>query len=135
MGHLRSAEGTALWGCALPLSPNKKGLGHMGKTTSQNLNLSVETPLFSPQLCEASGAEELRRDGAGGRIPLETHSVPILLSGATSTPYQALSSGWSLPGTIWFSCICSGGKKQRGKAYQDESGSVGATGPLSLGGN
>lgn len=107
----------------------------MGKTTSQNLNLSVEMPLFSPQLCEASGAEELRRDGAGGRIPLETHSVPILLSGATSTPYQAPLSGWSLPGTILFSCICSGGKKQRGKAHQDESGSVGAAGPLSLGGS
>lgn len=90
MGHLRLARGTALWGYALPPTSNKKGLGHGKDDTSQNL--SVETPVFSPQLCTASAAEDLRRHGAEGRVALETHLVHTLLMGVEAGPTR-LSSG------------------------------------------
>ena len=67
VGHLRSAGGTALWGYALPPTLNKKGLGRGRDKTSKNL--SVETPVLSPQLCAASAAEDLRRDGPKAESP------------------------------------------------------------------
>lgn len=113
MGHLRSAGGTALWGYAFPPTPNKKGLGRGKDETSQNL--SVETPVFSPQPCEASAAEDLRRDGAEGRVALETHSVLILLTGVRADPIRLSSC---------LEQFCFVHLLRSGEAHQDEAGSV-----------